>query len=156
MERSRCKLARMSHRLNAASCIDFPQEPVLVRADERVDVSMWRVVSDKSVWYEWCLTSPRPTPIHNPRGRSYTIGLWTSAKLPSLTQFIVTQVWQVSSPVNKRTFHKYQEFVFVQHFDDFHCIYIIQKHWQSYVPRSPYKINVLLYRKLQTERSLLG
>lgn len=27
------------------------------------------------VWYEWGLTEPLVTPIHNPNGRSYHIGL---------------------------------------------------------------------------------
>ena len=27
------------------------------------------------VWYEWALTQPTPSPIHNPNGRSYFIGL---------------------------------------------------------------------------------
>ena len=27
------------------------------------------------VWYEWCITKPVPIHVHNPGGRSYTIGL---------------------------------------------------------------------------------
>ena len=27
------------------------------------------------VWYEWCVTSPWPSPIHNSNGRSYWVGL---------------------------------------------------------------------------------
>lgn len=50
-------------------------EPVHVRAGDRVTLHMWRCLSETKVWYEWCLTEPVPTQIHNPYGRSYTIGL---------------------------------------------------------------------------------
>ena len=27
------------------------------------------------VWYEWALTAPEASPLHNPNGRSYYVGL---------------------------------------------------------------------------------
>ncbi|KAL4219133.1 Protein arginine N-methyltransferase 5 [Mactra antiquata] len=54
----------------------FPvKSPVYVRKGDKVVVDFWRCVSSKNVWYEWCLREPHVLPIHNPKGRSYTIGL---------------------------------------------------------------------------------
>lgn len=36
----------------------------------------WRCNNGKKVWYEWAVTEPSCSAIHNPAGRSYTIGLW--------------------------------------------------------------------------------
>ena len=46
-----------------------------VRRGEQVEVSFWRLSNARNVWYEWAVGSPRTLPIHNPNGRSYTIGL---------------------------------------------------------------------------------
>lgn len=35
-------------------------------------ISLWNL---KQVWYEWCVTSPSTSPIHNCNGRSYWVGL---------------------------------------------------------------------------------
>ena len=40
-----------------------------------VSVQFWRHVSSHKVWYEWALLQPQISPIHNPNGRSYHIGL---------------------------------------------------------------------------------
>ncbi|CAI9715887.1 protein arginine N-methyltransferase 5-like [Octopus vulgaris] len=54
----------------------FPiKEPIFLKKDSRVVVDFWRVVTDRKVWYEWCIREPQILPIHNPKGRSYTIGL---------------------------------------------------------------------------------
>ena len=54
----------------------FPlREPVYARAGDVVEVRMWRCVSAAKVWYEWAVTAPAITPIHNPGGRSYYVGL---------------------------------------------------------------------------------
>jgi len=54
----------------------FPiKNPIYVREGEKVELHFWRKVDKTKVWYEWCLTSPQQTPIHNPGGRSYWIGL---------------------------------------------------------------------------------
>jgi len=54
----------------------FPMRaPVYTRAGDTIEVRMWRCVSAAKVWYEWCLTEPSITPIHNPTGRSYYVGL---------------------------------------------------------------------------------
>lgn len=40
-----------------------------------VDAHFWRCVNRTHVWYEWCVTSPVASAIHNPVGRSHNIGL---------------------------------------------------------------------------------
>lgn len=42
-----------------------------------MDVAMWRCAGKHKVWYEWAVTAPHgaATPIHNPGGRSYYVGL---------------------------------------------------------------------------------
>eukprot|EP01121_Diplochlamys_sp_Union-15-3_P004431 TRINITY_DN1457_c0_g1_i1.p1 TRINITY_DN1457_c0_g1~~TRINITY_DN1457_c0_g1_i1.p1 ORF type:complete len:617 (+),score=84.84 TRINITY_DN1457_c0_g1_i1:91-1941(+) len=54
--------------------IYFPiQVPIYLPAGCEVEVNFWRLESSKKVWYEWCVTKPTMTLIHNARGRSYTI-----------------------------------------------------------------------------------
>ncbi|KAA3680625.1 type II protein arginine methyltransferase [Paragonimus westermani] len=54
----------------------FPLDhPVYVRAGESVTVHLWRVVDSRHVWYEWALTEPRPTRIHNGAGHAYKLTL---------------------------------------------------------------------------------
>lgn len=56
--------------------IYFPiRTPTYVRKGETIELDIWRCVSSKKVWYEWALASPARSPVHNPRGRSYWIGL---------------------------------------------------------------------------------
>lgn len=56
--------------------IFFPvKDPVYLVAGSELDVHFWRCVSRSNVWYEWCITKPHTSPVHNPNGRSYTIGL---------------------------------------------------------------------------------
>ncbi|XP_017880424.1 protein arginine N-methyltransferase 5 [Ceratina calcarata] len=56
--------------------IFFPiKQPVQLKAGDQVVVHFWRRCSSKNVWYEWCISEPVPLSIHNPDGRSYTIGL---------------------------------------------------------------------------------
>lgn len=49
--------------------------PVYVEGGKTLTVHMWRRVSSHSVWYEWCISEPSVTAIHNPNGRSHSIGL---------------------------------------------------------------------------------
>lgn len=51
------------------------QTPIYVEEGETVQLQMWRCVDARKVWYEWAVTSPDVSPIHNPMGRSYWIGL---------------------------------------------------------------------------------
>ena len=44
-------------------------------AGSKVEVSMWRCAAKHKVWYEWAVTRPMCSPIHNPSGRSYSVGL---------------------------------------------------------------------------------
>lgn len=57
------------------SYLIYFQTPVQLKAGDVVRLHMWRRVTRKEVWYEWTVSSPYPLPIHNPKGRSYTIGL---------------------------------------------------------------------------------
>lgn len=51
------------------------RHPVLVPDGATVAVRFWRCVSAQKVWYEWILEQPHTSPVHNPNGRSYHIGL---------------------------------------------------------------------------------
>jgi len=55
----------------------FPiREPILVTGGSTVTIDIWRRVTSKNVWYEWAFRcGGQVSPIHNPKGRSYTIGL---------------------------------------------------------------------------------
>ncbi|ESO87913.1 hypothetical protein LOTGIDRAFT_194048 [Lottia gigantea] len=54
----------------------FPiKTPMNIKAGNKIIMDIWRRCTDKNVWYEWTIRSPFPIPIHNPKGRSYTIGL---------------------------------------------------------------------------------
>jgi protein arginine N-methyltransferase 5 len=56
--------------------IFFPVlNPIAVTMNEKVTVHMWRKVDKQGVWYEWSLTSPTLTQIHNPNHRSYHVRL---------------------------------------------------------------------------------
>mmetsp|Transcript_10661 Transcript_10661/g.29490 ORF Transcript_10661/g.29490 Transcript_10661/m.29490 type:complete len:434 (+) Transcript_10661:1-1302(+) len=49
--------------------------PVTIPVGGHVEGVFWRHVSKHRVWYEWALVEPEESPIHNPNGRSYHIGL---------------------------------------------------------------------------------
>lgn len=51
------------------------REPVYVAKGAKVEACFWRKVSATKVWYEWCLTSPVHTKIHNLAGASSFVGL---------------------------------------------------------------------------------
>ncbi len=53
----------------------FKQEPIQVKEGDRIEVHFWRVVTNQKVFYEWSITSPECSAIHNPNGRTYWIGL---------------------------------------------------------------------------------
>nr|CAG4646084.1 EOG090X028A [Macrothrix elegans] len=54
----------------------FPiQTPITVRKGDELEIHFWRCVSRTHVWYEWCVTKPVSSGIHNPMGRSHNIGL---------------------------------------------------------------------------------
>eukprot|EP01111_Echinosteliopsis_oligospora_P016075 TRINITY_DN6562_c0_g1_i1.p1 TRINITY_DN6562_c0_g1~~TRINITY_DN6562_c0_g1_i1.p1 ORF type:complete len:633 (+),score=164.75 TRINITY_DN6562_c0_g1_i1:120-2018(+) len=56
--------------------IYFPlRHPMHVSQGQKLEVHFWRNLNTKKVWYEWCISSPDVSPIHNPNGRSYWIGL---------------------------------------------------------------------------------
>ncbi|RMZ94869.1 arginine N-methyltransferase 5 [Brachionus plicatilis] len=54
----------------------FPlKNPIQVKQNDLITVHFWRCVSSKQVHYEWCVSSPTNSVIHNPNGRTYWIGL---------------------------------------------------------------------------------
>lgn len=56
--------------------IFFPlKDPIYVSSKDQLEVHFWRCVSPRKVWYEWMVTKPIIGALHNPGGRSYTIGL---------------------------------------------------------------------------------
>lgn len=40
-----------------------------------IEAQMWRCCGPHKVWYEWSVTEPGMSHIHNPNGRSYYVGL---------------------------------------------------------------------------------
>ncbi|XP_024401652.1 protein arginine N-methyltransferase 5 isoform X2 [Physcomitrium patens] len=56
--------------------IFFPlRRPVYIPAGSAVELHFWRCVAPSKVWYEWAVSSPDVSPIHNANGRSYWVGL---------------------------------------------------------------------------------
>ncbi|KAJ1420140.1 S-adenosyl-L-methionine-dependent methyltransferase [Sesbania bispinosa] len=56
--------------------IFFPlRTPICVNPGSTLEVHFWRCCGSTKVWYEWCVTSPSASPIHNTNGRSYWVGL---------------------------------------------------------------------------------
>lgn len=57
--------------------IYFPvRHPFVLAAGGGLQVSVWRCQGNHKVWYEWAWVSGRQaSPIHNPNGRSYAVGL---------------------------------------------------------------------------------
>lgn len=53
------------------------QHPIELRAGGEVVVTVWRRVDESArrVWYEWAVSEPIKSPVFNPNGRSYWIGL---------------------------------------------------------------------------------
>lgn len=51
------------------------RHPQVVAKGATVAVHMWRCVGGGRVWYEWATVEPQVSPLHNPTGRSYWIGL---------------------------------------------------------------------------------
>ncbi|PHT95895.1 Protein arginine N-methyltransferase 5 [Capsicum annuum] len=56
--------------------IFFPlRTPMCVQPGVPIEVHIWRCCGTSKVWYEWGVTSPSSSPIHNCNGRSYWVGL---------------------------------------------------------------------------------
>lgn len=56
--------------------IYFPiRHPFYVPQGSTLELSMWRCTSRHKVWYEWAVTQPQCSPIHNTSGSSYYVGL---------------------------------------------------------------------------------
>jgi protein arginine N-methyltransferase 5 len=54
------------------------RQPMTVKRGDQITAQFWRHVASSKVWYEWGVTSPACSPVHNPNGRSYFVGLFTS------------------------------------------------------------------------------
>ncbi|KAK6918362.1 PRMT5, oligomerization domain [Dillenia turbinata] len=56
--------------------IFFPlRTPICVQPGSSLELHFWRCCGPTKVWYEWSVTSPITSPIHNSKGRSYWVGL---------------------------------------------------------------------------------
>jgi protein arginine N-methyltransferase 5 len=56
--------------------IYFPlKEPCRLGPGQAVQVAMWRCAAPHKVWYEWAVTQPAASHVHNVSGRSYYVGL---------------------------------------------------------------------------------
>ncbi|KAL1569291.1 Protein arginine N-methyltransferase 5, variant 2 [Salvia divinorum] len=56
--------------------IFFPlRAPVYVKPGTPLEVHFWRCCGSTKVWYEWSVTAPSASPLHNTNGRSYWVGL---------------------------------------------------------------------------------
>ncbi|KAL0679908.1 hypothetical protein Bca4012_007889 [Brassica carinata] len=56
--------------------IFFPlRKPVEVHPNSPFEVHFWRCCGSTKVWYEWSVSSPAPSPMHNTNGRSHWVGL---------------------------------------------------------------------------------
>ncbi|XP_005101573.1 protein arginine N-methyltransferase 5 [Aplysia californica] len=55
----------------------FPiRVPITMTKGSTISIDIWRRCTSKNVWYEWAFRcGGQVSPIHNPKGRSYTIGL---------------------------------------------------------------------------------
>ncbi len=40
-----------------------------------IEAHLWRCGNSAKVWYEWAVAAPAASPVHNPNGRSYYVGL---------------------------------------------------------------------------------
>lgn len=56
------------------SIVSLFQEAVTLEANSKIKINFWRCCSSSQVWYEWTMVEPRILPIHNPSGRSFSIG----------------------------------------------------------------------------------
>ncbi|KAL3689090.1 hypothetical protein R1sor_015399 [Riccia sorocarpa] len=56
--------------------IFFPlRKPIYMPAGSTLELHFWRCVAPTKVWYEWAVTAPSVSPVHNVNGRSYWVGL---------------------------------------------------------------------------------
>lgn len=56
--------------------IYFPiKDTMLVKSGNTISVHFWRCCDEHKVWYEWCVYSPKQTPIYNCNGKSNSIKL---------------------------------------------------------------------------------
>ncbi|KAF8064646.1 PRMT5 [Scenedesmus sp. PABB004] len=66
--------------------IFFPlREPLPLPPGAPVVAHMWRKAGKHKVWYEWAVSAPATSAIHNPGGRSYWVGLYSP--LPARRSF---------------------------------------------------------------------
>ncbi|XP_065315187.1 protein arginine N-methyltransferase 5-like [Gordionus sp. m RMFG-2023] len=57
--------------------IYFPiKNPLPIKINDTICLYMWRCKNKYSVWYEWLVTEPQTSALHNVSGRSYSISLF--------------------------------------------------------------------------------
>lgn len=49
------------------------QQPLNLKQGETVEIHFWRCTTKQKIWYEWALTSPHTTHIHNRSGHGFSI-----------------------------------------------------------------------------------
>lgn len=49
--------------------------PITIKKGQQIEIEFWRKHDKNRVWYEWAISEPSQTHIHNPNGRTYNIGL---------------------------------------------------------------------------------
>jgi len=51
------------------------RNPMNITKEGECRLEIWRRVEPSRVWYEWAVSTPEPSGIHNPNGRSYSMAL---------------------------------------------------------------------------------
>ncbi|XP_028967936.1 protein arginine N-methyltransferase 5-like [Galendromus occidentalis] len=65
-----------THSMNSWFPVFIPiQQPQSVKKGERISVTFWRKVCSAKVWYQWMVSEPQASIVHNVGGRSSSIGL---------------------------------------------------------------------------------
>uniref|UniRef100_A0A5S6QDW6 Protein arginine N-methyltransferase n=1 Tax=Trichuris muris TaxID=70415 RepID=A0A5S6QDW6_TRIMR len=54
------------------------QHPIQLRKNDTIELHIWRFSTQEKVWYEWSVTRPVLTCVHNPNGRTSHIRLFSS------------------------------------------------------------------------------
>lgn len=62
-------IGRRTPGLTSWSSVFFPlMEPIYIRKGDMIRLTFWRYRGPESVWYEWQLTQPAASPVHNVGG----------------------------------------------------------------------------------------
>ncbi|CDW53503.1 protein arginine N methyltransferase 5 [Trichuris trichiura] len=53
------------------------QHSIKLKKGQTIELHIWRFSAHEKVWYEWCVTKPVVTRVHNPNGRTSVIRLFS-------------------------------------------------------------------------------